>query len=479
MGMQYRKGALSAELGAYERKDGGGDNNGADGAIEVKEAMEKLQGIFADFKSKNDEVTDGKIKGYVDPLNDETLKNMNTAIDEAVEGVDAKLKEYADAHKKRLDDLEVQLKRSRKGGGKDTDEDIEAKAADFFRVALKAPDLMPGDERVDIERLGRYEKHFMHYLRHTQDRSQTNDALKDMQVGGDPRGGYWVPPTVSSRIIGKLFDTSPIRSIAGSETISTDRLIIAVDRDELGFGWVGELTARPTTETPQIGEKEIPVHEMYAMPQSTQNMLDDAQVNVQSWLEKKANDKFGRAENEAFVVGNGTNKPRGYMDYSSDAVVATSYDDAATDGILSYRFTGNAAGFDDVDAFVESVYDLKPGYRDSARWVLARQTLSAVRKLKDANGLYLWEPNIQVGQPGTLLGFGITEAEDMPAMATDAFTVAFGNFSVGYLIVDRQGMRLLVDPFSNKPFVQFYMTRRVGGDVVDFETIKLIKQATS
>lgn len=467
-----------ATHGKFERKDGGGDE-GAEGAVEVKGAIDKLNSIFADFKAKNDETQAAAIKGYADPLNEETLKKMNTALDEAVEGVQKTMKDRQDASQKRLDDLEARLKRARKGGTGDAGDDLEAKAVDFYRAVTGDHELVKGDARIDIDYLRQYEKQFVHYLRHGEKRAFTPDMQKDMQVGGDPRGGYWVAPTMSSRVITKLFDTSPIRSIASSETISSDRLILAVDRDEASFGWVGETSGRPITDTPNLGTREIPVHEQYAMPRATQNMIDDAQVNVEAFLERKVNDKFSRSESTAFVTGNGVNKPRGYMDYSADSVVATSYDDTDTDGKISHRITADANGFGDMDSLVETVYDLKPGYRQNARWVTARQTLSAIRKLKDANGLYIWEPNVQVGQPGTLLGFGLTEAEDMPAMATDAFTVAFGNFSVAYLIVDRQGMRLLVDPYTNKPYVLYYFTRRVGGDVVEFEALKFIKQSAT
>jgi HK97 family phage major capsid protein len=216
--------------------------------------------------------------------------------------------------------------------------------------------------------------------------------------------------------------------------------------------------------------------ELYAMPAATQTLLDDAAVSIDQWIAEEVQAAFAEQEGNAFVIGNGTNKPKGFLDYTKVADASWSW------GNLGYVATGAAGAFpasDSSDVLVDLVYTLKAGYRQNANWVMNRKTQAEVRKLKDADGNYLWQPAATADGRARLIGFPVTEAEDMPDIGADAHAIAFGDFRRGYLIVDRLGVRILRDPYSAKPYVLFYTTKRVGGGVQNFEAIKLLKFAAS
>jgi HK97 family phage major capsid protein len=237
-------------------------------------------------------------------------------------------------------------------------------------------------------------------------------------------------------------------------------------------GWVGETAARPETTAPTLAEMQFPAMELYAMPAATQTLLEDAAVSIDQWIAEEVQAAFAEQEGTAFVTGDGTNKPRGFLDYTKVADASWSW------GNLGYVATGAAGAFpasNPSDVLIDLVYSLKAGYRQNANWVMNRKTQAEVRKLKDADGNYLWQPAATADGRASLIGFPVTEAEDMPDIGADAFAVAFGDFRRGYLIVDRIGVRILRDPYSAKPYVLFYTTKRVGGGVQDFDAIKLLK----
>jgi HK97 family phage major capsid protein len=241
-----------------------------------------------------------------------------------------------------------------------------------------------------------------------------------------------------------------------------------------GTGWVSETGARAQTATPTLSLLEFPTAELFANLAATQTLLDDSFVNLEDWIASEVEDAFAGQERAAFVSGDGADKPKGFLDY--DKVTETAH----VWGKIGYVATGVAGGFaasDPVDKLIDLVYTPKPQFRQNARFVMNRKTVSAVRKLKDASGQYIWEPNESGG--AALLGYAITELEDMPDIGTDAFAIAFGDFARGYLIVDRAGVRVLRDPYSAKPYVLFYVTKRVGGGVQNFDAIKLLKFGVS
>jgi len=271
-----------------------------------------------------------------------------------------------------------------------------------------------------------------------------------------------------------VFETSPMRAYASIQVISTDALEGLFDLEEASSGWVGETDARSETGTPQLGKWRIPVHELYAKPKATQKILDDAEINLETWLAQKVAEKFARDEAAAFVAGNGVNKPRGFLSYA---------DGTTLPGTIERINTGANGAFASApsggDALIDALYGLKAQYRANATWFMNRATTKLARKLKDSDGAYLWSPGIAAGQPATLLGYPVAAFEDMPDPATGSLSIAVGDMRSAYQIVDRVGIRTLRDPYSAKPYVEFYTTKRVGGDVVNFEAIKLIEFSAS
>lgn len=296
------------------------------------------------------------------------------------------------------------------------------------------------------------------------------EERKALSVGTDPDGGYVVNPDLSGRIVMKVFETSPMRAYASVQVISSDALEGLFDLNEASSGWVGETDSRAETNTPQLGKWRIPAHELYAKPKATQKLLDDASINMEAWLASKVAEKFARDEANAFVVGNGVNKPRGFLTFPSGTTLPGTIErfDTGVNGAFAAAPNGG-------DVLINALYGLKQQYRANATWFMNRATLKLTRKLKDSDGAYLWSPGIAAGQPASLLGYPVASFEDMPDPATDSLSIAVGDMREAYQIVDRLGIRTLRDPYSAKPYVEFYTTKRVGGDVVNFEALKLIE----
>jgi HK97 family phage major capsid protein len=290
-------------------------------------------------------------------------------------------------------------------------------------------------------------------------------------VPGD--GGYAVPHQIDAAIAARLKNLSPIRAIAQVVQTGSAGYRKLITTGGAASGWVSETAARPETTTPSFAEIAPPSGELYANPAASQAMLDDAGFDLESWLAGEIASEFARAEGAAFVSGSGVNQPRGFL---SAPTPATS-DASRAFGTLQFLASGNASGFDSApDArLIDLVHALKAGHRQGASWVMNAATLAQVRKLKDANGAFLWQPGLTEAQPDRLLGYPVVEAADMPDIAAGAFPIAFGNFHAGYLIAERMATSILRDPFCNKPFVHFYATRRIGGQVLDSDAIKLLK----
>lgn len=300
--------------------------------------------------------------------------------------------------------------------------------------------------------------------------------VKALSRQSDPDGGYLVPSETESEIGRVLSEASPIRGIADVRQVSGASLKKPIATTGAIAGWVGEEETRPETAAPVLSELEFPTMELYAMPAATQSLLDDSAVNIEEWLASEVQIAFAEQEGSAFVTGDGIRKPRGFLAY--DSVADTSWQWGKL-GYLPSGADGAFASSNPNDALVDLVYALKSGYRANAHWVMNRNTQGEIRKFKDGDGNYLWQPGMAAGQPATLLNFAITEAEDMPDITSDANAIAFGDFRRGYLVVDRLGVRTLRDPYTRKPYVLFYTTKRVGGGVQNFEAIKLLKFAAS
>ncbi|QZH76369.1 MAG: phage major capsid protein [Erythrobacter sp.] len=306
------------------------------------------------------------------------------------------------------------------------------------------------------------------YLRHGRE-----SEIKSISGATPGDGGYAVPREIDAMIAAELKDVSPIRALAQVVQVGTSGYRKLVTTGGVASGWVGETAARPETDTPEFAEIAPPSGELYANPAASQAMLDDAAFDLEGWLASEIAMEFARAEGAAFVGGNGVNQPRGFL----AAPTSLAGDAARPFGSLQYIGSGDAAGFDanPESRLIDLVHTLKAGHRQGASWVMNSATLSEVRKLKTADGAFLWQPGMVDGQPDRLLGYPVVEAEDMPDVAGGAFPIAFGNFRAGYIIAERSATQILRDPFTNKPFVHFYATKRVGGQVLDSAAIKLLK----
>jgi HK97 family phage major capsid protein len=295
---------------------------------------------------------------------------------------------------------------------------------------------------------------------------------KALSSSSGPDGGYTVPPEIESRVNASLRAISPIRSIAGVRQVSGTVYKKPFSTNGFNTGWVGETAVRPETTTPTLAELAFPTMELYAMPAASPVLLEDSAVDIEQWIADEVNAVFAQQEGQAFITGNGVNKPKGFLDYPKIANASWSHGNT---GFVSTGVAGAFPATNPSDKLIDLVYSVNAAYRANGSFVMSRATQSAVRKLKDAQGNYLWQPAAQAGQPSQLMGFPLIEAEDMPDVATDSFAIAFGDFKRGYLIVDRVGIRVLRDPYSSKPYVLFYTTKRVGGGIQDFAAIKLLK----
>jgi HK97 family phage major capsid protein len=297
--------------------------------------------------------------------------------------------------------------------------------------------------------------------------------LKSISGVNPSDGGYAVPKEIDALIASQLKQFSPIRQIAQIAQVGTADYRKLITTGGTASGWVAETDGRVETATPSFQEVAPPMGELYANPAATQTMLDDAAFDLEGWLAGEIGQEFARAEGAAFVGGTGVNQPKGFL----AAPASLGADAARPFGTLQYVASGDAAGLGAtiVLTLIDLVHAMKAGHRQGASWVMNSATLAQVRKLRNADGDLMWQPGLVEGQPDRLLGYPLVEAEDMPDVAANAFPIAFGNFKAGYLIAERSATTILRDPFTNKPFVHFYATKRIGGQVLDSDAIKLLK----
>jgi HK97 family phage major capsid protein len=315
---------------------------------------------------------------------------------------------------------------------------------------------------------------FEGYVRRGDQRSLRDLEEKSLSVSTNSDGGYLVPPETEAAVNRALRHLSPIRAIAGVRQVSGAVFKKPFAVNGIGSGWVGETAVRAQTATPTLDALTFPTMELYAMPAATQTLLDDSAVNIDQWIADEVHATFAEQEGAAFVTGDGVAQPKGFLTYPTVAQSAWAW------GSLGTINTGVAGAFpatNPADKLVDLVYSIKAGYRANATFVMNRATQSIIRKMKDSTGSYLWAPAGKPGEAPTVLGFPVAESENMPDVAANSLSVAFGDFQRGYLIVDRVGIRVLRDPYSAKPYVLFYTTKRVGGGVQDFDAIKLLKFA--
>lgn len=378
------------------------------------------QQTWEDFKSVNDEIEKSiEQKRTIDPLLKEQLQLINN---------------HLDNYKSRIDNLETSLARPYLGEILNhTDSEHKAAFASYLRSG-------------NVQGLSMLEQ-------------------KALSAGSDPDGGYLITRETSKEISQILEEISPMRQICSHEQISSSSLDIIEDYNSAGSGWTSETKAVTDTDTPKINKRNIPVFEIFAQPSATQKLIDDASVDVEGWLADKLVTSFAKLENQAFLKGDGTTCPRGILTYA----------DGKEWGKVQQVKTANESAIE-ADHLFSLYFALKEQYCRNASFLMNRFTLHMVRTLKDKNsGQYLWSPSLQNGNPNSLLGLPVYEAADMPVFEKGALFMALADFKAAYKIVDRMGIRILRDPYTFKPFVKFYTTKRVGGDVINYEAIKLLK----
>lgn len=430
--------------------------------IEIKTLIEDQGKAWAEFKKTNDALIQAKADG------------------KAVGDLEAKLASVS-AHMDSLSDLkeqfeQVMAKMQRPGSG-ESDKALDAEVKGFNAMvraefqgkgrAAPAP--------LDAAGYGEYKNAFFKLVAGVPIDSLEAGERKALIAGSDPDGGYLLPESTVGRMVSKIYEQSTMRQLANVQTISTDKLEGIVDNDEAGAGWVSEIGARSDSTTPQLGKYEIQAHEMYAMPKITQKLIDDSATNVGAWLAGKVADKFARVEGTAFTTGTGVGQPRGLFSYTTAATA----DDTRAWGTFEHVKTGTNGDFNattKADPLLDLIGAFKNHYLQNASWLMRRELRTKIRKLRGATSdLYLWEPALAAGQPDRLMGYPVKIDQYVPALATDSLSLAFGDFREAYTIVDRIGVRTLRDPFTAKPYVVFYSTKRTGGGAVNFEAVKFLK----
>jgi len=397
---------------------------------DVTTTLEDLGRTFQEFKSTNEErLANLEGKGQEDPLLVQKLDRINAAMDQA----------------------EVRLKQ------------------------LETARLRPQSGSMEVTDLG-HKSAFLSYVRKGVEQDIQAYEAKAMSSQNGQEGGYLIPSGLSEKLYSVLNASCVMREIATVREITTDSLELLLDKNMADVGWAQETGARDETNAPELTKIRIQAHEMYAKPRATQKLLDDAMLNVEEWLSEKIAEKMSAMENLAFINGDGQNKPKGFLAY--ETALKDNWEWGKFEHVLSGQ--DGAFGANGVDALHDVMASLKPQYMNGACWLMSRSTQSAIRKLRDsADNRHVWQPAFQEGGRPTLMGCPIYVSDDIPALVsgTSSTSLAFGNFKEAYQIVDRQGINVLRDPYSAKPYVEFYTTRRVGGDVVNFEALKLIKFA--
>lgn len=393
---------------------------------DVRNAVEKVNEAFAQFKAANDKrLEDIEKKGNASAETEALVNRLNARVTEM---------------QAQLDETQKQAQRRAAGG----------------QEGSNSPEVVA------------HQKAFNAFLRGS--RNHGLDSIKAaVSVGSDPAGGYAVPETLDLEIERYERDNTPMRSVCRVMPLSNENYQKLVSRGGAGSGWVGEEEARTETTTPTLAALSPYFGEIYAEPKSTQKALDDLAINVEAWLAEEVGIEFSEQENDAYTRGNGVKKPKGILAYT----LSTDVDGTRAFGSIQKVNSGSAGAFV-ADKLIDLVHALKRGYRANARFMMSNLSLAGVRKLKDGQGNYLWQPDFSAGGSGTLLGYNIVENDDMPDPAADANAVLFGDFARAYCIYDIRGVRVLRDDLTSKPHVKFYTTKRTGGMLVQDRAVKVL-----
>lgn len=412
-------------------------------------------------------------QGDTDPLTKEQLDKYSADVTVRQDEVD---KAVAAANE-RMDEMETAMRRIRPSATMAEDrKQVEEYIA--FRAALAAGQQktmrwnqrMELREKPDFEMQVNYERAFNEYL-HVDEIALSPESYKALQVGVDVDGGYIVTPFMSNRVAERLFESDPIRQLASIESIGTDAFEMMEDIDEAGAEWESETVATTNAETPKMKKKRIPVHIMGTRPRITQMLVDDSNINIEAWLANKVSDKFARTEAAAFVTGDGVGKPRGFGTYSAWTTNGT-YEH----GKIEQQNMGHATEFT-TDGLINVKYRLIEQYLNRGTWLTNRLNVRDIMKLKDGDGQYIWRPGMVDSQPAMLLGLPFRMSTTVATTAAAALAIYLADWKEAYLIVDRQGINIQRDPYTAKPFIEYYTRKRVGADVINYQAIKIGKVA--
>jgi len=358
------------------------------------------------------------------------------------------------------------------------DRTLDQTKARLDQLALKAkrPSLSERSDQESDPAVSAHKGAFEAYMRTGDAQGLKRLEEKALSSGSGPDGGYLVPVPQERELLRRMALISPIRALATVREISGNQLKKAFSTTGPASGWVNETAARPQTNSQVLADLTFPAMELYAMPSATQTLLDDGAISIEDWIADEVETVFAEKEGQAFIAGDGVDKPRGLLAYSNVAQSSWTW------GSVGYLATGASGAFpaaNPSDILIDLAYAVKAPYRQNGAFLMSRSTQATVRKFKDAQGNYLWQPPIALGQSATFMNFPIVESEDMPSVGANSLAVAFGDFKRAYLVVDRMGVRVLRDPYTAKPYVLFYTTKRVGGGVQDFDAFKLLKFGVS
>ena len=457
----------------------------------VAEIKKTVEDIGATSKKNYEDLNRGyeeikatlKSQGDIDPISQEKLDKLTsdmttrqTAADEA----SAAATKAAEDMTNRMDEIEIAAKRSGKIGGTGNSDHDRKQIEDYLILERsldaaqqrKVPfaEMLKRSNEPNIEKLVNYNNSFAEYLQ-IDEKAMSVESYKSLQVGIDVDGGYTVTPFMSSRISARMYETDPIRQLASIETIGTDAYEMFMDNDEAGADWEGETVQNDNEDTPKMAKKRIPVHILATHPKMTQMLIDDSNINIESWLSNKVAEKFSRTEAAAFVTGNSIGKPTGFGTYPAWTTNGT-YEH----GKIEQVDMGHATQFT-TNGLIDVKYSMIEEHLNSGTWLTNRLNVRDLMKLVDGDGQYIWRPGITEGQPAMLLGLPFRMSTSVATVAASALAIYLADFKQAYLIVDRQGINVQRDPFTKKPFIEFYTRKRVGGDVINYQAIKIGKIA--
>lgn len=402
---------------------------------QIKAKVDEIGYSFEAFKAKNDQALEElRKKGHVSAELAEQVDKINAAITNL------------EKEKARMDAIEASMNRSNFGGG--------------------------GDQALERARAD-HSKAFSQFFRKGHDA-----GLKDLQIqaalstDSDPDGGFTVPVEVDTAITRVLGKVSTMRSLARIQSVGSATYKKIHNVGGTSSGWVGERTAPTETATPQLKELEFPVMTVYSEPRATQSILDDSFFNIESWLSDEVSIEFAEQEGSAFINGDGVNKPRGILGYNLVANAGVTFGNI---GFIKTGVNGGLHATAPGDNIIDLIHSLKPGYRQNAKLLMNDTTLATLRKIKDTTGEYIWQMPFTDNVPGLILGQNYVIDDNMPDIAANSYSIAYADFNRAYIITDRAGVRVLRDPYTAKPYIKFYTTKRVGGGVQDFDAIKFLK----